>query len=166
MTTLYKTYSNEVVARQAAEALRAAGVPGRDIRLLAGHRLHDVRREPVGSFAGTLGPDAPVGTFAGAVRRRRQGNGAFAGDADLQRKGGFADTDCDVIVGYEGPQAHTRVAGDDELRRLLRRRNVAPDAARRVVDDLHGGRAVVVAAIAEIAPSEVRARLEGVEHAA
>ena len=56
MATLCKTYSTEGVARKAAQALRAAGVPGRDIRLLTGCRLRDVRAESVGTFAGTIGP--------------------------------------------------------------------------------------------------------------
>jgi hypothetical protein len=165
MSTLCKAYSDEDAARRAVDALRAAGVPGHDIRLVTGHPLHDVRSEPVGSFAGTLAPDAPVGTFAGGVRLRCQGNGTFAGSADRQRQGCFADVDRDVIVGYANAAAHARVAGDHALQRLLRRRHVAPDAARGVVDDLRGGRAVVVAEIAEIGPSEVRARLERLEQA-
>jgi hypothetical protein len=57
----------------------------------AGAHLHDVRQEPVGGFAGALSPDAPVGTYAGRVRARRQGAGAYAGDPDRQRQGSFAD---------------------------------------------------------------------------
>jgi hypothetical protein len=53
--------------------------------------VHDIRNEPVGSFAGPLSPDAPVGTFGSVIRRRRQGRGAFAGDPDRQRQGSFAD---------------------------------------------------------------------------
>ena len=56
-----------------------------------GARRHDVRREPVGGFAGTVDPDAPVGTFGNVRRLRRQGNGTFAGDADRRRQGSFAD---------------------------------------------------------------------------
>jgi hypothetical protein len=52
---------------------------------------HDVRREPVGGFAGTLGPEAPVGTYGNVRRRRRQGAGTFVGDADRRRQGSFAD---------------------------------------------------------------------------
>ena len=33
MTTLCKTYSSEIVARRAADALATAGVPEHDIRL-------------------------------------------------------------------------------------------------------------------------------------
>jgi nucleotide-binding universal stress UspA family protein len=57
------------------------------------HRLKDVRRQPAGSFAGALLPNAPVGTFANARRRRDQGTGSFFGYADYQRQGSFADTD-------------------------------------------------------------------------
>lgn len=54
---------------------------------------HDVRREPVGGFARTLGPDAPVGTYGNVHRFRRQGTGTFAGDADRRRQGSFADAE-------------------------------------------------------------------------
>lgn len=56
-------------------------------------KTFDVRREPVGSFAGVLDPDAAVGSFDDAPRLRRQGTGAFAGDADRQRQGSFGDAD-------------------------------------------------------------------------
>ena len=65
MSTLCKTYSDEAHAREAVEHLFAAGSPRRTIRLLTGSPLHDVRAERVGTFAGSIGPDAPVGTFAG-----------------------------------------------------------------------------------------------------
>jgi hypothetical protein len=98
MSTLVKTYGNATAAREAVEALGAEGVPKRDIPTVMGATPHDVRREPVGSFAGTLSPDAPVGTFGDVVRRRWQGAGTFAGEPDRQRQGSFADTDRHVIV--------------------------------------------------------------------
>jgi len=52
---------------------------------------HDVRREPVGGFAGMVAPDAPVGTYGNVRRRRRQGAGTYVGDAEQQRQGSFAD---------------------------------------------------------------------------
>ena len=87
MATLWKAYSSDVVARHAVEALRAAGVPGRDIRLLTGRPLHDVREELVGGFARAVAPNAPVGTFANIDRLRRQGAGSFAGLAAVRRSG-------------------------------------------------------------------------------
>ena len=73
MSTLCKTYSDQAEAREAVERLLAAGTPRRSIRLLTGSPLHDVRAERVGTFAGSVDPDAQVGTFAGRPRRRRQG---------------------------------------------------------------------------------------------
>jgi hypothetical protein len=147
MTTVWKAYSSEVVARHAIEAIRAAGVPGRDIRLLTGRRLHDVRDEPVGEFARPAGPNAPVGTYANIGRLRRQGAGAFAGDPDRQRQGSFADIDRD---------------GDLGIRQLLRGAALDDAAVDRIVDELHVGHAVVLAEIAEIGPSDAQARLDEV----
>jgi hypothetical protein len=166
MATLWKAYSGDLVARHAIEALRAAGVPGRDIRLLTGWRLHDVREEPVGGFARAVGPDAPVGTFANVRRLRRQGAGSFVGDSDRQRQGSFADADRDVIVTYDDGGARARVAGDHGIRRLLRETALDDAAADRVVDELHAGHAIVLAEIAEIAPSDAKARLDQVAQAA
>jgi hypothetical protein len=166
MTTLCKTYSTEAAARRAVEALRAMGVPERDIRLLTGRELRDVRREPVGGFAGPIGPDDPVGTYGGGVVLRRQGAGSFAGDPDRQRQGSFADTDRVVIVTYKHGTERARVTGLRGVRRLLGRAALDDDALDRAVNDLHMGRAVVLAELQEIAASEARARLEQVARAA
>jgi hypothetical protein len=166
MTTVWKAYSSEVVARHAMEALRATGVPGRDIRLLTGCQSHDVRDEPVGEFARVAGPDDPVGTYANIRRVRRQGAGSFAGDPDRQRQGTFADTDRDVIVTYDDGAERSRVAGDLGIRRLLRGAALDDAAVDRIVDELHVGHAVVLAEIAEIAPSDAQARLDEVAQAA
>jgi hypothetical protein len=56
-------------------------------------RIHDVRSEPVGGWAGPVGPEAPVGKFAGPARRRRQAAGGWAGVPDRQRQGSFADAE-------------------------------------------------------------------------
>src|SRR5919204_5316419 len=96
MTTLSQSYAGETAARRAVAALDSEGLA--DIRMVTGARPHDVRDEPVGGFAGTLSPDAPVGTFANRRRKRRQGTGTYAGRADRQRQGSFADADRDVVV--------------------------------------------------------------------
>jgi len=74
-----------------------------------GRRLHDVRTQPVGGFAGPVMPSAPVGTFADVPRRRSQGRGTFAADPDRQRQGSFADTDINVIAAAEGDDDAARV---------------------------------------------------------
>ena len=144
MSTLCKTYSDQEHAREAVERLFAAGSPRRSIRLLTGSPLHDVRAERVGTFAGSIGPDAPVGTFAGPPRRRRQGTGTFAGDPDRQRKGSFADVERDVIVTFGRHAEHPRVATHRALRRLLRAVTLDGEPADRLVDELHVGHGLVV----------------------
>jgi hypothetical protein len=108
MTTLGNAYDSEDTARSWIAALETDGVPGRDIRLLVGAGLDDVRCEPVGGFAGPVYPDDPVGSFGNQRLRRPRGNGTFCGDADRQRQGTFGDSDRHVIVSRE----HVRVAGD------------------------------------------------------
>jgi hypothetical protein len=179
MTTLTKTYPTELAARRAAEALRATGVPERDIRLLAGTAPRDIPREPVGGFAGPVAPDAPIGGFAGPVApdapigtyggrvlRRRQGAGSFAGDPDQQRQGSFADTDRVVIVTYEGDAERARITGLRGARRLLRRAAVDDDAVDRGVSELHRGHAILLVKLSEITASEIDARLEKLARAA
>jgi nucleotide-binding universal stress UspA family protein len=164
-TAVYKTYANEAVARHAVQALTAAGVPPHDIRLLKGAPTHDVRHETVGGFAGAVDPDSPVGTYAGAVRLRRQGAGGFAGDPDQQRQGSFGDAEVDAIISCEDGAGRGRVADHAGLQRLLRGA-LDDDATGRVIGELHTGRAVVLVEAAAIAPSDARARLEEVAHAA
>jgi hypothetical protein len=171
MTTLTKTYATELAARRAVEALRATGVPERDIRLLAGSAPRDIRREPRGGFGGPALPDAPIGTYAGRVRRRSQdtgsfATGSFAGDPDQQRQGSFADTDRLVIVTYEGDPERARVTGLRGARRLLRRAALDDDAVERAVGELHQGHAIVLVDLREIAESEADARLEKLARAA
>jgi hypothetical protein len=164
MTTLNKTYSTEVAARRAVDALRATGVPEHDIRLLTARGPHDVRREPVGEFAGPVAPDAPVGTYGGGVVLRRQGGrqgaGGFAGDPDQQRQGSFADTDRVVIVTYNDDAERARVTGLRGARRVLARAALDDDTVDRAVTELHRGHALVLVDVREIAASEVRAQLE------
>jgi hypothetical protein len=146
-------------------------VPPRDIRLLTSHRLHDILREQRGGFAGPVGPDAPVGTYAGRVRRRGQGVGSFAtrslaGDPDQQREGSFADVERVVIVTFEDGAERSRITGYRGVRQLLRRAALDDDAVDRAVKDLHIGHAVVLVDVAEIAPSEAQPHLEQAAQAA
>jgi hypothetical protein len=166
MTTLHKTYDNEFAARRAVQELRSASVSGPHIRLLITSPPRDVRRETVGGFAGPLGPEAPVGTFANRVLLRRQAAGGFAGDPDDQRQGSFADVDRVVIVTYKDDGEQARVTGYRGVRQLLRRAALDEDAIDRAITELRMGRTVVLADAAEIAATTVRARLEHVAKAA
>jgi nucleotide-binding universal stress UspA family protein len=158
------TYTDEAAARRAVDALRAAGVSPRDIRLVTG-RMHDVGQEAVGGFAGAVDPTSRVGTYSGRTRLRRQGAGAFAGDPDLQRQGSFADGDTETIVGYEDGTGRSRGTDERALLRVLRRCVLSDDAADRVIDELHAGRAVVLVEASEIAVSDAQARMEERAHA-
>jgi hypothetical protein len=84
MATHYETHAGGLGS--------ARRVSRRDLRPAPRYRLHDVRVERVGGFAGPVAPDDPVGTFANVRRLRRQGTGTFAGDADRRRQGSFADS--------------------------------------------------------------------------
>jgi hypothetical protein len=170
MTTLSKTYRNEDAARGAVETLRAASLSPREIRLLTSRPLADIRREPVGGFAGPVGPDAPVGTFAGTGRRSDDAGsfatGSVAGDARGQRQGSFGDVERVTIVTYKPDAERSRVTGYRGIRRLLRRAALDDDAVDHAVDELHKGRTVVLVDVPEIASVETEARLEEMAKAA
>lgn len=165
MVTLWKTYGDARAARRAADGLSGAGVPARDIHVMIGTRSHDVRREPVGQFAGMLSPDAPVGTFGGQRQRRSQGAGSFAGSPDRQRQGSFADVDRELIITCGGGE-RTCVVGHRALGRLLHELALDDGARDLVLRQLDLGHATVLVELAEIAASDARARLEEPAHAA
>jgi hypothetical protein len=148
MATFIRTYSSESEARRAVAALRATEASQGDIRLLTGGRLRDVRRERVGTFAGSIGPDAPVGTFGGKAVLRRQARGSFAGDPDRQRQGSFGDTDRVVIVSYSSGRERIRTTGLRGARRLLARASIDDASVQRAVGALHSGHAVVLVEVA------------------
>jgi hypothetical protein len=160
MTPLTKTYPTETRARRAIEALRASGIPARDVRLLTGRPPGDVRRRPVGGFAGPVAPDAPVGSYGDRRVLRRQGTGSFAGDSDQQRQGSFADTDRVVIAGYDADAEHLRVTGLRGARRLLGRAGLDDETVNRAVDELHTGHAVLLVDVDDAGAREARALLE------
>jgi hypothetical protein len=158
MSTLLNIHRTTAEALRAVDALRALGVSDRDMRLLIGRAPGDVRHEPVGGFAGPVEPDDPVGTYAGAPVTRRQGAGAFAGDADAQRQGSFADTDRVEIVTFANGAGRTRITGLRGARRLLARTTLDADAVEQAASELARGRAIVLAdSDADIPPVAARA---------
>jgi hypothetical protein len=165
MTTLYHTYSTDAAARRAVGTLRATNVRTGHITLLVGRALGDARHEPAGGFAGTIAPDAPVGTYGGRVVPRRRAAGSFTGDPDRQRQGSFADTDRVNVVTYNEHTERARITGLRGARRLLARAALDDDADR-ALHHLRQGHAVVLAEFREPVASEPRAPLDRIARAA
>jgi hypothetical protein len=149
MAVVSRTYSAEQEVRGVVDALMAAGVPGGSIQVLMAEPERDARAEPHGSFAEAPGErgvgDEPVSDFAGHEHPRSAARGSFAGDADAQRGGSFADADRDTVVSYPEGVARRHVAGDHELRRLLLDAGMDKKAADHDVEAVHEGWILVVA---------------------
>jgi hypothetical protein len=162
MVPVSKAYPSEAAARQAMQQLRRAGVPGPDIRLLRPCRLHDVRNEPVGMFAGPAGPDAPIGTYADIRHARRQGAGSFAGEADRQRQGSFADADGVLLISHDAGAERSRIVAQSEIRKLLRNigGGVYDEGAANVVDELRSAHSVVLVDVENGFPTTFQALSE------
>jgi hypothetical protein len=60
------------------------------------------------------------------------------------RKGSFADVDADAIVTFADHAERARIAGDREVRHLLRRSEFNRDSADELVEELHAGRELVL----------------------
>jgi nucleotide-binding universal stress UspA family protein len=165
VTAVCKTYASEATARDAVDTLTAGGVPRHDIRLLTGHRVHDVRHETVGGFAGAVEPDSPVRTYAGTMRLRCQGAGGFTGEPDRQRQGSFGDAEADAMFRCDDGAGRSRLIDRTAVQRLLRAA-LADDAAAHAFDELHNGHAVVLVQAVGSAMTDAQARLEELARAA
>jgi hypothetical protein len=106
--------------------------------------MHDARTEAAGGFAGPVGPQTPVGAFAGEGPERDAPRGRFAGDAGSKREGVFGNADRDVVVTYSDGREHSRVAGHHTLKRLLVDAGLDEDSAECDVRALHDGRVLVL----------------------
>jgi hypothetical protein len=60
------------------------------------------------------------------------------------RKGSFADVDADAIVTFADHAERARIAGDREVRHLLRRSEFNREVADELVEELHAGRELVL----------------------
>ena len=164
MDAFCTTFTSQAGARDAAEAL-SRRVPDDDFWLLTASPLHDIRREPVGGFAGAIGPHARVGTYGNVTRLRRQAAGGFAGHPDRRRQGSFADSERVVITTVRDGAQRSRIAGHLGVRRLLRDTGIN-DAAQRLIDELTRGHTAVVARRPNARPDEAWSPLERLPHAA
>ena len=144
MTALCKAYPTHEAASSAVAALGAAGVDRDRIRVLMGEEVHDVGQERVGEFAGSAGPDAPVGSFAGPAHERRTPTGDFSSTGSSGRIGSFADADRDTITGYADDVGRMRITGDHDVKAILVDAGLDIAAAERDVKALHEGWALVL----------------------
>jgi hypothetical protein len=151
MNALCRSYDTTADAERAVRAILAAGVPGDDVRLLMGARIHDSQSELRGGFAAAIAPHERVGTFAGQNPRRDVQRGSFAGDGTSDGEGVFANADRDVVVTYSDGREHSRVASHETLKRLLVDAGLAEHVAESDVRALHDGLVLVLVATEAIA---------------
>src|SRR5262249_48739310 len=137
MATLCRAYPSEALARRAIAGLRAAGLPPQGVQLISGARVHDRRREPMGEFARVEGPDAPLGSYGKVPLKRWRPGGTFAGDADNQRQGSFADVDGHMVTTHDpGGGEHHHFAGQRGVEALLRAAGLEREATERALIQL------------------------------
>jgi hypothetical protein len=158
MAALCRSYTSHAEALDAVNAVLGAGITGEGVLVLTGEPERDAREKQVGEFAGSTGPDAPVGDFAGGNRPQAEGQGHFAGGD--QRGGSFADADREQVVSHPGGVKHTRVAGHRKVKRLLTDAGLDEAAAERDVDALHAGRVLVLVEAREADTARVGALLD------
>jgi hypothetical protein len=155
MNALCRAYDNATDADRAVQALLGGGVPGDDIRLLMGAEIHDARRESGGGFAGSIASDEHIGDFAGDGHPRATPRSSFAGRSAADSEGVFANADRDVVVSYSDGREHSRVAGHQQLKKLLLDAGLDDDVAESDVRTLHDGRVLVLVTLGAV--SEDRA---------
>jgi hypothetical protein len=158
MPTLCRAYTTETEANAAVDRLLRAGVLDADVRVLRGETTQDSRDVPVRSFAGAE-PEA-VGAYAGAPHAAREGMGTFAGDADGQRRGGFADIDRETVTTHRNGMRAVRVASHHRLKAMLIGAGLDEAAAESDVEALHRGR-VLVLVRGDVDVRELAAALDG-----
>jgi hypothetical protein len=145
MAMICRTCPDADAARQLRQSLISNGVGSDHITLLLGSPEHDVRREIVGSFTGQVEPEAPVGKYSNARRARWRAAGGFVSRPDRLRQGSFADVDRTRVLTHDERGDHARVTTAAEARRLLLEAHVPSSSAERMLRELHGGGAVVMA---------------------
>jgi len=150
MNALCRAYDNTADAERAARALLAGGVPGAEVRLVAGAEMHDARRGLGGGFAGPVASHEQVGAFAGEGHSRATRHSGFAGEGASGPEGVFGNADRDVVVTYPDGREHRRVAGHRSLKRLLVDAGLDDDAAESDIRDLHEGRSLLLVTLGTV----------------
>lgn len=161
MTVICRSYTDEREAQGAVDRLMQLGVEGGAIKVLMGEPTRDAREEREGGFAGDLPPDHVVGDFAGPGHESEEGAGTFEGNAATQREGSFGDVDRETVTSYPAGVERQRIAGHEELRKLLRDAGLDEPTVKRDVDALHAGRTLVLADIGDRDVASIDAALTG-----
>jgi hypothetical protein len=141
MSTSCSAYATDVDAHAAVERLIEDGTPGTRITVLTGRLEHDSRDDRPGSFAGVT---AGVGAFAGASGSTADAMGAFADGAGDTRRGGFGDSDRDVVTTYRDGVKRMHVASHRELQHVLAGAGLDEEAIAADVAAVHHGRVLVL----------------------
>jgi hypothetical protein len=155
MSVICRSYPSESEARGAVDSLIAAGVAESGIKVVMGEPERDARDEPMGSFAGTAEHGGAREDFANREHPADAGRGTFAGDADEQRRGSFADMDSETITEYPEGVERRRIVGHREVRKALLEAGVDEAAADRDVEALHEGRVLVIADVGDRSEAEL-----------
>jgi hypothetical protein len=163
MVTLCRAYTSTHDAENAIERVLSAGVPAIRIELIAGRAVEDARDAPIGTFAGTTTADAEtVGSYADIGHSGREATGAFAGDADRQRRGAFGDTDRDTVAIYQPGVKRTHIASHHRLEKILVDAGLDQATATVHVRALHAG-CVVLLIESESALDDIAAVVDDVD---
>ena len=111
--------------------------------LLIGRKARDVRNEPVGTYAGEIGPTTLLGTFGSGAHERRESPGRFSGGSDAT-KGAFGSSDQEIVVMHCHGREKTRIADHSGLRRVLEPVALDDATVDVLLEELHQGHALVV----------------------
>jgi hypothetical protein len=148
MAAVCRSYASHDEAAKAVVAVLGAGVDGRDVLVLTGEGVRDVREQPAGSFAGTVDPGDPVGSFEGERHARAEPKGTFA-DEPSGRVGSFADAAREELTSYPHGVERMHAIGHASVLRLLRGAGLDEATAERDLDALHSGRVLLLVEHAE-----------------
>jgi hypothetical protein len=139
VSAVSKAYASHETASNAVAALLTAGVTTDRVRVFTGTPIHDVRKERVGEFAGTVGPDAPVGSFGDVPHRRDMPKGDFPSTGRAGRVGTFADADRDTVASYPDGVGRIHVTGDHDVESILADAGLDIADAESDIRALHDG---------------------------
>lgn len=131
----------------------------RDVKLLIGTATRDVRNQPMGTFAGTIRPDAPRRNVRGQNSSAQPSRRRLGRRPDSQRQGSFADAEHDKVVTFDDGHEVSRTISSPGLARLLRPAANDREHAEKLLAEIHQGHAVVLVThpteVAQISTQEI-----------